>query len=87
MTCSTRNRGYHHCGKQPSLDCRHPWCDPPRADEKTSIAGFPARVDVGAQIYNQALPTVMVAKVTQGNQKLDDVIKWAEAEIEGYLRT
>ena len=59
---------------------------PPRGDEQTSIAGAPARSEVGAQIYNQAINTVMVAKVTQGNEKLDDVIKWAENELEGTLR-
>ncbi|HLL28924.1 MAG TPA: extracellular solute-binding protein [Xanthobacteraceae bacterium] len=59
---------------------------PPRADEVTSIAGAPSRSEVGAQIYNQAINTVMVAKFTQGNEKLDDVIKWAEKELEGTLR-
>ena len=33
---------------------------PPRADEQTSIAGGPARPEVGVQIYNQAINTVMV---------------------------
>ena len=28
----------------------------------------------------------MVSKLTQGNEKLDDVIKWAERELEGTLR-
>ena len=28
----------------------------------------------------------MVSKFTQGNEKLDDVIKWAERELEGTLR-
>jgi ABC-type glycerol-3-phosphate transport system substrate-binding protein len=59
---------------------------PPRGDEETSMCGAPARPDVAAQLYNQALPTVMVSKFTQGNEKLDDVIKWAEGELEGYLR-
>ncbi len=59
---------------------------PPRGDEQTSIAGAPARSEVGAQIYNQAINTVMVSKFTQGNEKLDDVIKWAENELEGTLR-
>jgi ABC-type glycerol-3-phosphate transport system substrate-binding protein len=59
---------------------------PPRGDEVTSITGRPARPEVGAQIYNQAINTVMVAKVTQGNEKLDSVIKWAENELEGTLR-
>ena len=59
---------------------------PPRGDEITSIAGRPARPEVGAQIYNQAINTVMVAKFTQGNEKLDEVIKWAANELEGTLR-
>jgi ABC-type glycerol-3-phosphate transport system substrate-binding protein len=59
---------------------------PPRGDEQTSIAAAPARAEVGAQIYNQAINTVMVSKFTQGNEKLDDVIKWAERELEGTLR-
>jgi ABC-type glycerol-3-phosphate transport system substrate-binding protein len=59
---------------------------PPRGDEELSIAGYPARPDVASQIYNQALQTVMIAKATQGKQKVDDVIKWAEGELEGYLR-
>ena len=58
---------------------------PPRGDEQTSIAGAPARSEVGAQIYNQAINTVMIAKFTQGKEKLDDVIKWAENELEGTL--
>ena len=29
----------------------------------------------------------MVAKFTQGNEKLDEVIKWAENELEGTLRS
>jgi hypothetical protein len=28
----------------------------------------------------------MVAKFTQGGERLDDVIKWAEQELEGTLR-
>ncbi len=60
---------------------------PPRGDEQTSIAGAPARSEVGAQIYNQAINTVMVAKLTQGGEKLDAVIRWAENELEGTLRS
>ncbi|MBV9955408.1 MAG: extracellular solute-binding protein [Pseudolabrys sp.] len=59
---------------------------PPRGDEQTSVFGAPARAEVGAQMYNQAINTVMVSKFTQGNEKLDDVIKWAEKELEGTLR-
>ena len=59
---------------------------PPRGDEQTSIVGAPARSEVGAQIYNQAINTVMISKFTQGKEKLDDVIKWAENELQGTLR-
>jgi ABC-type glycerol-3-phosphate transport system substrate-binding protein len=60
---------------------------PPRGDEHESMVGYPARPDVAAQIYNQSLNTVMVAKVAQGGEKIDDVIKWAQRECEGYLRS
>jgi hypothetical protein len=59
---------------------------PPRADEETSIAGAPARTEVGARIYNQAINTVMVSKFTQGREKPEDTIKWAENELEATLR-
>ena len=59
---------------------------PPRADEETSITGAPARTEVGARIYNQAINTVMVSKFTQGGEKLDDTSKWAENELEATLR-
>ena len=60
---------------------------PPRGDEMPSITGYPARPDVAAQIYNQSIHTVMVAKVCQGNEPIDKVVKWAEGELEGLLRT
>jgi len=60
---------------------------PPRDDEEFNITGYPARPDVAAQIYNQSLQTVMVAKVAQGGEKIDEVVKWASRELEGYLRT
>ncbi len=59
---------------------------PPRGDEEPSVTGFPARPAIGAQIYNQSLHTVMVAKVAQAKESIDSVIKWAEKEVEGYLR-
>ncbi len=60
---------------------------PPRGDEQSRMTGAPARPDVAAQIYNQSIHTVMVAKVAQGKEKIDDVIKWAASECEGYIRT
>ncbi|HEY0526991.1 MAG TPA: extracellular solute-binding protein [Stellaceae bacterium] len=60
---------------------------PPRDDEQVSIAGYPARPDVAAQVYNSAMMVTMVSKVTQGGESIDGAIKWAENELEGYLRT
>jgi ABC-type glycerol-3-phosphate transport system substrate-binding protein len=60
---------------------------PPRGDEQESMSGYPARPDVASQIYNQSIQTIMVAKISQGKEKIDDVIKWSERELEGYLRT
>ncbi|HEX9465225.1 MAG TPA: ABC transporter substrate-binding protein [Alphaproteobacteria bacterium] len=59
---------------------------PPRGDEQLSVTGFPARPDVAAQVYNSALVVNMVSRVSQGKEKIDDVIKWASRELEGYLR-
>jgi ABC-type glycerol-3-phosphate transport system substrate-binding protein len=59
---------------------------PPRGDQETNLAGYPARPAVGAQIYTQALGPNMVARVAQANEPIDKVIKWAEGELEGYLR-
>jgi Bacterial extracellular solute-binding protein len=60
---------------------------PLRGDNQPDIPGYPARPEIGAQIYNQVLQPVMVAKVTQGGESIDTAIRWAEHELEGYLRT
>jgi ABC-type glycerol-3-phosphate transport system substrate-binding protein len=59
---------------------------PPR-HQLSSIAGYPARPDVAAQIYTQALGPTMIAKVAQAGETIDAVIKWAAGELESYLRT
>jgi len=59
---------------------------PPRGDEETNLAGYPARPGVAVQIYTQAVGPNMIAKVAQANEPIDKVIKWAEGELEGYLR-
>jgi hypothetical protein len=59
---------------------------PPRGDQETNVAGYPAPPAVAAQIYTQALGPNMVAKVAQANEPIDKVVKWAEGELEGYLR-
>jgi ABC-type glycerol-3-phosphate transport system substrate-binding protein len=60
---------------------------PPRGDQQPSITGYPARPEVATQIYNQSIQTIMVAKFCQGNEPMEKVIKWAEGELEGFLRS
>ena len=54
---------------------------PPRAQTPT-IAGFPARPELGSQIYAGALQPSMVVRYTQGRQSLEAVISWAEQQLE-----
>jgi len=51
-----------------------------------SIAAYPAPPEIAVQIYNRATMTTMVAKLTQGKQKMADVIAWAQDELEGFAR-
>ena len=39
------------------------------------------------QIYNQATMTKMVARMVQGGGTAEQAIAWAEAELEGFMRT
>jgi hypothetical protein len=38
-------------------------------------------------MYAQATMTKMIAKCTQQKQSIDDAMNWAQAEIEGFLRS
>lgn len=58
----------------------------PGNQQVKSIAGAPAPANIAFQIYNQALQTKLVVRYAQG-EKLDDLLSWAEDEIEGYSRT
>ena len=51
-----------------------------------SIAAFPAPPDVAVQIYNRATMTTMIGKLTQGGQSMNDVLAWAQDELEGFTR-
>jgi hypothetical protein len=59
---------------------------PGRGTETVIVAGYPAPPQVAARIYNEGLYPVMVARVTQGGESIDDAIAWAAEELEGYLR-
>ena len=60
---------------------------PLRGDNESDVVGYPARPDVASQIAAQTLAPLMVAKVTAGGERFDSAIKWAEHELEAYLRT
>jgi ABC-type glycerol-3-phosphate transport system substrate-binding protein len=57
----------------------------PYHQTKRWITGLPAPPQIAVQIYNQALPCNMIAKVTQAGQSIDQAIAWAASELETYL--
>ena len=52
---------------------------------KPHIAASPAPPDIAVQIYNRATMPTMLAKLQSG-QKVDQVIAWAQDELEGFTR-
>jgi len=60
---------------------------PPRHDAIPSLAGYPAPLRIGTQMFAQATLTKLIAKVTQQRQSVDDAMSWAESEIEGFMRS
>ncbi|HSB68604.1 MAG TPA: extracellular solute-binding protein [Candidatus Methylomirabilis sp.] len=50
-----------------------------------SIAAYPAPPEVAVQIYNRGTMTTMVAKMAHG-QTMDQVLAWAQNELEGFAR-
>ena len=59
---------------------------PVRGDEQLMVTGFPAPPPIAAQMFVQQIHSVMTAKATQGKEPINKVIKWAEAEMEGFMR-
>ena len=57
----------------------------PHHQAQRSFAGMPAPPQIAVQIYNQAVPCNMIAKVTQGGQSIDQAITWAERELESFV--
>jgi ABC-type glycerol-3-phosphate transport system substrate-binding protein len=60
---------------------------PPRNDAIPSLAGYPAPLKIGTQMWAQATVMKLIAKVTQQGQSFDDAMSWAESEIEGFMRS
>lgn len=59
---------------------------PVRGEEKLIVAGWPAKPEIGAQIYSRWLLPIMVGRATAGGQAPKEAIKWAAGELEGYKR-
>ncbi len=51
-----------------------------------SIAALPAPPDIAVQIYNRATMTTMIAKAAQGGLSIEQVLAWAQDELEGFMR-
>jgi len=60
---------------------------PPRNDAIPSLAGYPAPLRIGTQMWAQATVMKLIAKVTQQGQSFDSAMSWAEGEIEGFMRS
>jgi ABC-type glycerol-3-phosphate transport system substrate-binding protein len=60
---------------------------PPRNDAIPSLAGYPAPLKIGTQMWAQATVMKLIAKVTQQGQSFDNAMSWAESEIEGFMRS
>ena len=51
-----------------------------------SVALAPAPPEIAVQMYNQGIQTKMIARMVQNNEAVEDVLSWAEQEIEGFQR-
>jgi hypothetical protein len=60
---------------------------PPRRDVIPHLAGYPAPLRIGTQIFAQATMMKMIAQVTQGGKSANDAMSWAASELEGFMRT
>ena len=57
----------------------------PFHNAKAHIAAFPAPPEIAVQIYNRGTMPMMLAKLKSG-QSVDQVISWAQDELEGFTR-
>jgi ABC-type glycerol-3-phosphate transport system substrate-binding protein len=57
----------------------------PHHHSTAHIAAFPAPPDIGVQIYNRGTISTMFSKLQSG-QSIPQVIAWAQAELEGFVR-
>ena len=56
-----------------------------RGDEQYVVGGWPAPAHIGVQIYRKYLIPVMTAKVTTGEMKPKEAMKWCAKELEEVM--
>ena len=59
---------------------------PPRDDVIPHLPGYPAPLQIGTQMWAQAMMMKMIAQHTQTGLSANDAIAWAESELESYMR-
>lgn len=59
----------------------------PFHNSQPSVAAYPAPPEIAVQIYQSGLMPLMVARIAQRGQTVDQTIVWAEQELEGYRRS
>jgi hypothetical protein len=57
----------------------------PASGQKPSLAASEAAPDVAVQIYNRGVHNQIFARLRDG-QTIEQVIAWAQDEIDGYMR-
>jgi len=60
---------------------------PPRGDVVVNVVGYPAPVKIGTQMYAQSTICKMIALYARQGKSMDAAMDFAEAEIEGFMRT
>jgi ABC-type glycerol-3-phosphate transport system substrate-binding protein len=60
---------------------------PPRGDVIVNVAGYPAPVKIGTQMYAQATVQKMIAVYVNQGKSMETAMDFAEKEIEGFMRS
>ena len=60
---------------------------PPRRDVEVNVSGYPAPPKIGTQMYAQATLCKMIAACTQQKKSIEQAMKVAEEDIEGFMRS
>lgn len=58
----------------------------PHHKADANVAYSPAPAEIAVQMYNQGIQAKMLARLVQNKQPIDQVLTWAEREVEGFQR-